>query len=29
MAAYGFTTKMSEADCVAALMKLYQGMTKK
>ena len=26
MAAYGFSTKMSEADCVAELMKLYQKM---
>ena len=24
MAAYGFSTKMTEADCVAELMKLYQ-----
>lgn len=27
MAAYGFSTKMTEADCVAELMKLYQKMT--
>ena len=27
MAAYNFSTKMSEADCVAELMKLYQAMT--
>lgn len=27
MAAYGFSTSMSEADCVAALMKLYQQLT--
>ncbi len=27
MAAYGFSTKMTEADCVAELMKLYQEMT--
>lgn len=27
MAAYGFNTKMTEADCVAELMKLYQKMT--
>ena len=27
MAAYGFSTRMSEADCVAELMKLYQSMT--
>lgn len=26
MAAYGFSTKMTEADCVAELMKLYQKM---
>ena len=26
MAAYGFSTKMSEADCVAELMKLYQKL---
>ncbi len=29
MAAYGFSTKMTEADCVAELMKLYQKMTDK
>ena len=28
MAAYGFTTKMSEEDCVAELMKLYQKLIK-
>ena len=27
MAAYGFSTRMSEADCVAELMKLYQSMS--
>lgn len=27
MRAYGFSTKMSEADCVAALMKMYQELT--
>jgi len=27
MQAYGFSTKMSEADCVAALMKMYQRLT--
>ena len=26
MAAYGFSTKMTEADCVGELMKLYQKM---
>ena len=26
MQAYGFSTKMSEADCVAALMKMYQDL---
>ena len=29
MAAYGFSTKMTEADCVAELMKLYQSLTAK
>ena len=28
MAAYGFSTKMTEADCVAELMKMYQRLTK-
>lgn len=28
MKAYGFSTKMSEAECVAALMKMYQELTK-
>lgn len=28
MAAYGFSTKMTEADCVGELMKLYQKMQK-
>lgn len=28
MRAYGFSTKMSEAECVAALMKMYQELTK-
>ena len=27
MAAYGFSTKMSESDCVAELMKMYQRLT--
>ena len=27
MAAYGFSTKMTESECVAALMKLYQELT--
>ena len=27
MAAYGFSTKMTESECVAALMKLYQKLT--
>lgn len=27
MAAYGFSTKMTEADCVAELMKMYQRLT--
>ncbi len=27
MAAYGFSTKMTESECVAALMKLYQTLT--
>lgn len=27
MKAYGFSTKMSEADCVAELMKMYQKLT--
>ena len=27
MKAYGFATKMSEADCVAELMKMYQKLT--
>lgn len=27
MAAYGFSTKMSESDCVAELMKMYQELT--
>lgn len=29
MQAYGFGTKMSEADCVAALMKMYQELVEK
>jgi hypothetical protein len=29
MKAYGFSTKMSEADCVAELMKMYQKLTQK
>ena len=28
MEAYGFSTRMTEADCVAALMKMYQELTK-
>lgn len=28
MAAYGFSTKMSESDCVAELFKLYQALTR-
>ena len=28
MAAYGFSTKMSESDCVAELFKMYQALTK-
>ena len=28
MAAYGFSTKMSESECVAELFKLYQALTK-
>ena len=28
MAAYGFSTKMTESECVAALFKLYQSMIK-
>jgi len=28
MKAYGFSTKMSEAECVAELMKMYQELTK-
>lgn len=27
MQAYGFSTKMTEADCVAALMKRYEELT--
>ncbi|MCH4072063.1 DNA methyltransferase [Pseudoramibacter sp.] len=29
MQAYGFSTKMSESDCVAELMKMYQRLTEK
>ena len=29
MKAYGFPTNMTEADCVAALMKMYQELTEK
>lgn len=29
MQAYGFSTKMSEADCVAELMKMYQKAIEK
>ncbi|MCM1362016.1 MAG: hypothetical protein NC235_08940 [Clostridiales bacterium] len=28
MQAYGFSIKMTESECVAELMKLYQNMTK-
>ena len=28
MAAYGFSTKMSESECVAELFKMYQALTK-
>jgi len=28
MAAYGFSTKMTESDCVAELFKMYQNLTK-
>ena len=28
MAAYGFSTKMTESECVAELFKLYQNLTK-
>ena len=28
MAAYGFSTKMSESDCIAELFKMYQNLTK-
>lgn len=28
MHAYGFSIKMSEADCVAELMRMYQKLTK-
>lgn len=27
MAAYGFSIKMTEADCVAELMRMYQKLT--
>lgn len=27
MAAYGFSTKMTESECVAELMKMYQELT--
>ena len=27
-AAYGFTTKMTESDCVAKLFEMYQNLTK-
>ena len=29
MRAYGFSTKMSESECVAALMKMYEELTRK
>ena len=28
MAAYGFSTKMSESECVAKLFEMYQNLTK-
>ena len=28
MAAYGFSTKMTESECVAELFKMYQELTK-
>lgn len=28
MHAYGFSTKMTESDCVAELMKMYQQLVK-
>jgi hypothetical protein len=28
MAAYGFSTKMTESECVAELFKMYQSLTK-
>lgn len=28
MKVYGFSTKMSESDCVAALMKMYEELVK-
>ena len=28
MAAYGFSTKMTESECVAELFKLYEKLTK-
>jgi len=28
MKLYGFSTKMTEAECVAALMERYKGLTK-
>lgn len=28
MAAYGFSTKMTESDCVAELFRLYEEMVK-
>ena len=29
MAAYGFSTKMTESECVAELFKLYEKLTEK
>lgn len=29
MSAYGFSTKMTESECVAELFKLYQQLTKR
>ena len=29
MKAYGFSTKMTESECVAELMKMYQELTEK
>ena len=29
MAAYGFSTKMTESECVAELFKMYEQLTRK